>query len=133
MPAAKRDYARLLPWWDARAAALADFHGRLAAHERGLVDGTDSEALERLVGQEVEVFGEPQGALRQVRGGLEITLSKRLHVFVPEKARLADLGREYHQNFFYARGKLERDGSDLRLALEKPEQIRRAGPEPAPR
>jgi len=133
VPAAKRDYARLLPWWDARAAALADFHGRLAAHERGLVDGTDSEALERLVGQEVEVFGEPQGALRQVRGGLEITLSKRLHVFVPEKARLADLGREYHQNFFYARGKLERDGSDLRLALEKPEQIRRAGPEPAPR
>jgi hypothetical protein len=68
-----------------------------------------------------------------VRGGLEITLSKQLHVFVPEPAHAADLGREYHQNFFYARGKLERDGRGLRLVLERPEQIRRAGPEPSRR
>jgi endonuclease YncB( thermonuclease family) len=133
VPAARRPYARLLPWWDARAAALADFHTRQAAHEHNLVDGADAEALEPLVGQEVELFGEPQGALREVRGGLEIALSKRLHVFVPESAHVADFGREYHQNYFYARGKLERDGRDLKLALEKPEQIRRAGPEPAAR
>jgi len=133
VPAAKRPYARLLPWWNARAEALAGFRKRQAQHERGLVDGTDSAALERLVGQELEVFGEPEGELREVRGGLEITLSKRLRVFVPGKAELADLGREYHQNFFYARGKLERDGRGLRLVLERPEQLRRAGPEPAAR
>ena len=51
-------------------------------------------------------------------------------MFVPGKAELADLGREYHQNFFYARGKLERDGRELRLVVEKPELLRRAGPEP---
>lgn len=130
VPAAKRPYSRLLPWWNARAEALAGFRERQARHERGLFDGTDSEALERQVGQEVEVFGEPEGVLREVRGGTEIALSKRLHVFVPGKAELADLGREYHQNFFYARGKLERDGRELRIVVEKPELLRRAGPEP---
>ncbi len=140
VPATKRPYARLLPWWNARAEALSGFQKRCAEHERGLVDGADADALERLVGQEVEVFGEPEGEPREVRGGLEITLSKRLRLFVPESARAAlaatrlqDLGREYHQNYFYARGRLERRGRTLELRLEQPEQIRRAGPEPAPR
>jgi len=130
VPSTKRDYARLLPWWDARAEALADFGRRKAAHEPGLVDATDAESLGRLVGQEVEVFGEPEGALREVRGGLEIPLSKRLDVFVSGKSHLADLGREFHQNYFYARGRLERHGSRLQLVLERPDQLRRAGPEP---
>jgi endonuclease YncB( thermonuclease family) len=138
VPAARRDYARLLPWWNARAEALAGFQKRLAAHDRGLVDAGDSQALERLVGQEVELFGEPQGQPREVRAGLEIGVTRQLCLFVPERARaalapakLAELGREYRQNFFYARGKLERGERGLELRLERPEQLRRAGPEPA--
>jgi hypothetical protein len=72
-----------------------------------------------------------------VRGGLEIGISRELRVFVPERARaalapakLAWLGHEYRQNFFYARGRLERAGRGFELVLERPEQIRRAGPEP---
>ncbi len=137
VPAAKRPYARLVPWWNARAEALADFQKRSAAHEQGLVDAADAAALERLVGQEVELFGEPSGAQR---AWFEVELSKQLRLVVPQRARdalaparLQDLGREYHQNFFYARGRLERRGRGLELRLEQPEQIRRAGPEPAPR
>jgi len=133
VPSTKRDYARLCSWWGARAEALADFQRRRAAREPGLVDARDAEALERLVGREVEIFGEPEGELREVRGGLEIELSKRLHVRVPRDPQLADLGREYHQNYFYARGRLERGKRGLELRLERPDQIRRAGPEPAQR
>jgi len=143
VPSAKRDYAQLLPWWNARAEAVDGFRKRLAAHEPGLVDVSDANALAQLVGQEVELFAEPEGSVREVREGLEIGLAgasreRPVRLFVPERARAAlaparlkELGREYHQNFFYARGKLERGERGLELWIEQPEQIRRAGPEPA--
>lgn len=143
VPSARRDYTRLLPWWNARAEAIDGFRKRLAAHEPGLVDASDSEALDKLVGQPIELFGEPEGQLRDVREGQELGLAGRprerpLRLFVPERSRAAmapaklkELGREYRQNYFYARGKLERGERGLELWLESPEQIRRAGPEPA--
>jgi endonuclease YncB( thermonuclease family) len=131
-PSARRDYARLLPWWNARAEAVEGFRKRVAAHEAGLVEATDGTALERLAGQEVELFGEPEGPPREVRGGVELTLSRELRLFVPGRSRaeLQGFCSEYQQNYFYARGKLERRGKGLELRLERPEQLRRAGPEP---
>ncbi|MBK7641475.1 MAG: thermonuclease family protein [Planctomycetes bacterium] len=146
VPAVKRPYARLLPWWNARAAALADFARRRAAGTDAPLEFADLDALEKHVGSEVELFGEFSGKPREWHGALEYEVfgSQRgqpLRLVVPESARealsaarIGDFGREYHQNYFYARGKLERAGRGFEVRLERPDQIRRAGPEPvAPR
>jgi endonuclease YncB( thermonuclease family) len=132
-PSARRDYARLLPWWNARAEAVADFRRRRAAGEPGLVEAGDEAGLGRLAGQQVEVFGEPEGAPREAGGSLEVALAPHLGLIVPAGARaqLQSLGREYHQNYAYARGRLERSGKGFELRLERPADLRRAGPEPA--
>jgi endonuclease YncB( thermonuclease family) len=145
VPAAKRPYARLLPWWNARAEAVDGFRKRRAAPEPGLADGADYDALEGLLGQQVELFGELEGQPREWQGALELELygqrrDRHVRLVVPESARAAlapakleQLAREYRQNYFYASGKVERGERGLELRLERPEQIRRAGPEPAAR
>ena len=141
-PSAKRDYERLLPWWNARAQAVDGFRKRRAAGERGLYDAADCAALDALVGQEVELFCEIEGRPHESKGELALDLvsgerERHLRLVVPEEsvqalapAKLEQLAAPYRQNYFYARGKLERGPRGLRLALSDPKQIRRAGPEP---
>jgi endonuclease YncB( thermonuclease family) len=142
VPAARRDYEHLLPWWNARAAALDGFRRRRAAGERGLEDAADGSALHALAGQELELFCELEGRPHESGGELVLELVSRergrhLSLVVPDEARAAlapakldDLAHEGHQNYFYVRGRIERGAHGLRLSLTDPRQLRRAGPEP---
>ena len=147
-PAAKRPYAELLDWWNARAAAIEGFRTRLKKGERTLADGAEYDAVEKLLTLpptlEAELFCEIEKRVNEPNGELTLAVrssrrDRHVRLFVPPEAReklgpakLDELTMEFHQNFVYARGKLRRGEIGLELPLLDPAQIRRAGPEPAP-
>lgn len=125
-PSAVRPYERLLPWWDARAAALEGIRARIAAGEE-LLAADDPAALrrafergERAPALRVTVFGEierfyeePDGSLTALLapGGPETAL--RASVPAGDRAglepRLRASTEEFRQNILSVRGQLRRN------------------------
>ncbi len=144
-PSAVRPYERLLPWWDARAAAIDGFRARVAAGEE-LLSSEDPAALldafERC-GREpalrVAVFGEierffeePDGSLTVLlqAGGPETALRATLAASerAALEARLRASTAEFRQNFLYVTGRMERNARGFVLVGAKRADWRPAEP-----
>lgn len=117
-PSAKRPYDLLLPWWDARAAAIDGFRARAVAEADGVCDAENPIRAKRACeyGKEVDVFGTPERLFEEDDGSQTILLrcedkSKALRVSIPAAARakfaslqLERLQEDYRQNYFWVRG-----------------------------
>ncbi|MEW6073039.1 MAG: thermonuclease family protein [Planctomycetota bacterium] len=146
-PAAARPYARLLPWWDARAQAVAEFRARRTADPARAIDAEDSGALaagvelcRRAPGEEVEVFGTIERFFTEKNGDWTVLFASpapdgALRVRVPREARagLAALDlpattAEFRQNYLWVRGSLARERRGFVLEAPDPAQWRIASP-----
>ncbi|MCB9916602.1 MAG: thermonuclease family protein [Planctomycetes bacterium] len=144
LPSARRDYARLMPWWQVRADAIEGFRTRAAAGEAGLLSAEDAEAVKRAAaaGATVEVFGTPDRYFDERDGSLTVLLRSSakdgaVRVVIPADAvaafegfDLRGLGEEFRQNYAYVKGTLEQGPRGPQLVTRSPAAWRRAGPEP---
>jgi len=149
-PAARRDYERLLPWWNARAQAIDSMRARRAAGETlfEIEDATELEraaAASRAARAPVLCFGSPERSFDEDDGSLTLLMrgaeqGARLRVRVPpallsssavRALRLERRTRGDCQNYLWLRGELRasaRGGYELEIASVQ--QIELAGPEP---
>lgn len=139
-----RPYDLLLPWWDARAAAIDGFRERKAQDPGGVVSADRPEVLKRAAaaGEEVDVFGEIGGVLTEPDGSLTIVLrasDQRMQVraSVPaadvERYASFDFAKRqgtFMQNFFWVRGRLKQTERGFDIETTGPDRWRLAGPEP---
>jgi endonuclease YncB( thermonuclease family) len=125
-PSAVRPYERLLPWWDARAAAIEGFRTRVAAGERGLISAEDGPGLAAALGTRATVFGELErffeerdGSLTVLFRGLDEDAELRAQVPARERAALEHELRastaEFRPNHWYVSGTLARNARGLVL------------------
>jgi endonuclease YncB( thermonuclease family) len=145
VPAAKRPYDRLLPWWSARAAAIDAF--RKASRKAGsnVFDVESAQALARAVeaGEPVECFGEVASVKDQPDGSVlvqfrAIDRKKALEVRVPAAALaqtwpfdLRTAAEEFNQNYVWLRARIEAGPKGNFIATtETPKAWRLAGPQP---
>jgi micrococcal nuclease len=123
-PSVKRDYAPLLAWWDARAAAIGAFQARVAQHEEGLYDAEDPASIAAALawcektGKEATLFGSLEAIFNEADGSRTLMFrgpgkQDRLRALVAKDAwaALAPLALESRakdevQNYLYVRGKL---------------------------
>lgn len=144
-PSAKRDYERLVPWWDARGEAVQAWRAACAKDASKVCDTDDPKALAEAArrGEVVECFGEiskvdvlPDGQLT-----VHFRASKRdqaFVVFVPtDKAEahkpveIPTLAEEFRQNYVWFRTKVTADPKGyFKATSTDPAGWRRAGPEP---
>jgi micrococcal nuclease len=142
-PSAKRPYAELIAWWNARAIAVESWRKRVAV-EPSSVDAEDPDALERAAvsGAEVDVFGELERIFDEANGDRTVLFrhgEKRpaLRVVIPEASKEAhrtlDLDRatrEFRQNYVWVHGRIGHGDRGYEMRSEGPDHWRRAGPEP---
>jgi endonuclease YncB( thermonuclease family) len=147
-PSAVRPYSDLLPWWDARAAAIDRFRAERARDGLGVVACDEPESLVLCAaacaeGRTARVFGTIYQVFREDNGDRTLLLrsgvrERAVRVVIPA-ARLADFdvadlerraGEAFTQNYLFFRGRLETRGQSFRLLLDSPEQVEVAGPEP---
>jgi micrococcal nuclease len=145
-PSARRPYERLLPWWDARAAAVDGYRARVASDPEHVASAELPAELARALetskkGEEVDVFGLVDRLFDEDDGSLTVLLrtgakDAALRIKVPAEARekfapleLARRNEDFRQNYLWVRGRVERGprGFDLRCA--DPAAIRTAEPE----
>lgn len=123
-PSVKRDYAQLLPWWDARAAAIDAFLARVAKHEEGLYDAEDPAAIAAALawcqktGKEATLFGSLEAIFAETDGSRTLLFrgpgkQDRLRALVGKDAwsalaplKLESRAKDDVQNYVYVRGKL---------------------------
>jgi len=142
-PSATRPYAELLPWWDARAAAIERFRARASA---SVLASDDAVGLRRIVGRRVTLFGtiarfyeERDGSLTVLLAGSRGPDAVRVAVRAAERTRLEPSLRastlELRQNFLYVSGRLGNGPRGLVLVTQGPEDWVAAEPAwpPAPR
>lgn len=148
-PSAIRPYAALLPWWDARAAAVDRFRAERARDALTTVACDEPEALVLCAaacaeGRRARVFGTIYQVFREDNGDRTLLLrsgdrERAVRAVIPA-ARVSafDLpgierraGEAFTQNYLFFEGRLEARGKSFRLLLEDPQQIEVAGPEPA--
>ena len=144
-PSAVRPYADLLPWWDARAAAVDAFRARLAKDPGQVFDAVRPDSLARAAeaGGEVDVFAEV-GEVFEEAGGDRTVLMRSgdrdaaLRVRIPQAARakhdaldLEGLASEMRQNYVWVRGRVSRTARGFEIVGDDPARWKRAGPEPA--
>jgi hypothetical protein len=144
-PRTRRDYPRLLAWWEARAQAVEACRTRHAEGPAGTADAEDPASLSAAArsGAEVAVFCSVDRLFDERDGSLTVLMrtgaaGRALRVRIPADRRPAfeplDLARRseaFRQNYLWVRGKLERDGRGYRLACTEPSCFEVAGPEPA--
>ena len=143
-PSAKRPYAKLLPWWNARALAVDAFRRRAAQEPDAVADADDPGALARAArsGHEVDVFGEVDRLFDETDGSRTVLFrsgdkDRALRVRIPLATRgehetfgWTALTREFRQNYVWVRGRVELGPRGFAMTSEGVERWRRAGPEP---
>jgi micrococcal nuclease len=143
-PSAKRPYAKLVPWWDARGAAVQSFRAALAKDPSAVCDADDPESLARAVKSEkdVEVFGEIDQVRAEPDGSIAVRFrasvrDKALLVRIPADQRAAyvpldldGLALEFRQNYAWFKGRVSLNEKGFAAISEEPARWRRAGPEP---
>lgn len=125
-PSAVRPYAELLPWWDARAAAIDAFRARAGdgadapiSHEDPAGLARAFERCQRDAAVRVTVFGaierfyeESDGSLTVLLRSGDRTSALRAAIAAAERPGLEPHLRaataEFRQNYLYATGRLER-------------------------
>jgi endonuclease YncB( thermonuclease family) len=149
-PSALRPYGELLPWWDARAAAIDAFRARAAREPEAVFSFEDAAGLERAFelcradpARRVTVFAaierfydEDDGSLTALlRAGDEHT-SLRAAVPAGERPALEPWLRasteEFRQNYLYVTGRMERNRRGLLVTGASPTGWRLADPEYPP-
>lgn len=148
-PAARRPYDRLLPWWDARAAAVDEYRGRVARDPAHVASAEAPGELARVLetssrGEDVHVFGLFDRLFLEDDGSLTVLLrstSKQgaLRIKIPADRRdafagldLARRGDPFRQNYLWARGRVERGPRGFDMRVGDPARLQPAGPEPGP-
>jgi hypothetical protein len=143
-PAAVRDYAALLPWWQIRADAIEAFRRRVAAGAKNLIaaDNGATLAAATLRSESVEVFGSPSRFYEEKDGSLTVLFragadSPGLRVIIPADSRpafeafdLKALTAEFRQNYAFVNGTLQQGPRGPQLITTHPKNWRRAGPDP---
>lgn len=143
-PSAKRPYAKLLPWWNARAVAVDTYRERAAKETDAVVEAEDPESLARAArsGHEVEVFGEIDRLFDESDGSRTVLFranekDRALRVRIPLASRAAheafawsSITRDFRQNYVWVRGRVELLERGFGMRSEGADRWRRAGPEP---
>jgi endonuclease YncB( thermonuclease family) len=143
-PSARRPYELLIPWWNARAAAIEEFRARERKDPRGVAEAENPASLKAAAerGGEVDVFGTVDKTFDEPNGDWTLLLrceakDGALRVRIPKdkRARFAKLDLEHvnaedRQNYLWVRGKLGKGERGLALLLEDASQLRIAKPEP---
>lgn len=144
-PSALRPYAQLLPWWDARAAAINSFRALKKQKPDEVFFAEDKRELARAVelGREVEVFGEVDKQFDETSGDATILFraidrDAALRVRIPKGARAAHAelaldkrGEEFRQNYVFVKGRVTRGSrGSFELVSDAPARWRVGGPEP---
>jgi endonuclease YncB( thermonuclease family) len=143
-PSAKRPYAELIAWWNARSIAVESWR-KVSAARPSAVDAEDPSALARAEasGEEVDVFGEVDRIFEEKSGDRTVLFrcvekGSALRVVVPAAQKEAhaalDLDaatREFRQNYVWVHGRIARGARGFEMRSEGADRWRRAGPEPA--
>jgi endonuclease YncB( thermonuclease family) len=150
VPSAARPYSELLSWWDARAAAVAEFERRAERDPGRLVSAEDPAGLERALERtrqepdfRVTVFCSLERMLEEPDGSRTALLRSAdprspLRAPLPVSAGtalvpfLAASTAEFHQNYLYVEGALARDKRGYLLFAPARDQWRTAEPEYPP-
>jgi endonuclease YncB( thermonuclease family) len=132
-PSAVRPYDRLLPWWDARAAAIDGFRARARGEPERWLSAEDGAGLEGAfercrrdptlrvtVFTTIERFYEEEdGSLTALLRPGDARTALRASIAKGERERLEPLLRasteEFRQNYLYATGRVERGERGLVL------------------
>ncbi|HVS12171.1 MAG TPA: thermonuclease family protein [Planctomycetota bacterium] len=144
-PRARRDYARLLAWWEARAQAVEAYRARRADNPAGTADAEDPASLSAAArsGDEVAVFcsvdrlfDERDGSLTVLMRAVEPERALRVSLAAERRGafdahELARRSEPFRQNYLWAHGRLERDRRGWRMEVSEPSRLALAGPEPA--
>ncbi|MEO0652200.1 MAG: thermonuclease family protein [Planctomycetota bacterium] len=144
-PEVKRPYAKLLPWWEARARAVEAFRAARSEAPDRVAAADEPEALEALLETEgdVRVFGsifrifeEDDRSVtllfrtgeteRAFRARVSARAAKGLDVDALQAST-----DEFRQNYLWVTGKLERDRKGFDIQVGDPDVVELAGPEPA--
>lgn len=142
----KRPYARLLPWWEARGAAVHAFRELAAADPAHWIAADEPEALEMSMkaapGEEVTLlcsvdrfFDEDDGSRTVLLRGGDKKRSVRVRI-EPEaleamaKVDLEGSKEDFRQNYLTVKGTLAIGERGFDLVGVEPADWRRAGPEP---
>jgi endonuclease YncB( thermonuclease family) len=145
VPAAKRPYDKLVPWWDARAVAVDAFRKASARKDSSVCDVEDAEALAKAAKSSARVhcFGEIGRVEDQSDGSLLVHFraterDKALVVRVPKEMvaqkwpfDLRASAQEFHQNYVWLDARITSGpGSSFRATFDGPNDWKLAGPEP---
>lgn len=146
-PSAKRPYAKLQPWWEARAIAIDAFRAARANEPERVFDADEPEALARAleVSKEHDVcafgcvertFDEKDGSLTVLFRTQDAHRALRVRIAKRERANFAALdlehrGAEFTQNYLFARGRVVTGARGFELHVAAPTELTLAGPEPA--
>lgn len=145
-PVAERPYARLMPWWDARAAAVDEYRRKRAAKPDHVAGAEFPAELERALascakGESVEIFAQIDRLFDETNGTQTVLLrsgakeqSLRLRIAAEDRAKFAALelaqrNDEGRQNYLWVRGVLTRGERGFEMKCADPAAIRTAGPE----
>jgi len=145
-PSAVRPYERLLPWWDARAAALDAFRARAAREPEACLSSEDAAGLRRAfercqreptarvtVCAEIERFyEESDGSLTALLRAGDAETALRAAIPAGERAALEPWLRasteEFRQNYLYVSGRMERNARGFVLVGARAEDWTSAEP-----
>lgn len=143
-PRAERDYAALLAWWEARAAAVRSLREELRSGERPVHQAEVPQDLERAAraGTAVRLFGAVEGTLELSSGALLVFIGTApsapgLRLFVPalRRAEFAPLDLELRcgpgrQSYLWIEGSVRPRAGHWSIELDSPAALQPAGPEP---
>lgn len=141
----RRDYARLAPWWNARAEAVEEFRARAAKDPKRHVACDDPDAVQRAfeAGGEIELFGTIDRFFDEDDGSRTVLFRsgdkrRAVRVRIPKAMRGAmealDLDGsllDFRQNYVVVTGRLEQGRRSYELNGAAATDWRLAGPEPA--
>jgi hypothetical protein len=143
-PEARRDYPRLLAWWDARAEAINAFRAKHGEDPVHFVAADEPGQLARsiAVGDPVHLFAAVDNVVEERNGSWTVTMvandkERAVRVVVPAGNRSAfgsldpqRLTRSYRQNYVWIIGTLSKSGRGYTLLSLTSDTWRLAGPEP---
>ncbi len=145
-PVAERPYERLMPWWDARGAAVDEYR-KARARKPDHVAGAEAPAeLERVAatcakGERVEVFGQIDRLFDEKNGSLTLLMRSgakeqalRVRIAAGDRPKFESLeldkrNDEGRQNYLWVAGAVTKGERGFELRCSEPSAIRTAGPE----
>jgi micrococcal nuclease len=146
-PAAKRPYDKLLPWWDARAAAVDAYRAAVKKDAAHVANSETPAELARALetsakGEDVEVFGSIDRFFDEDDGSWTVLFRSgvkeaafRAKIAKSDRERFAKLdlrstNEEFRQNYLWVKGRVVKGPRGYDMVCDDPARWRLAGPEP---